>query len=182
MADRNPIVLIDGVLRELPEGDTLPIPGAISIYQYRVEANDTPASIAGGSWVDVPLNAEVIEGIAGASLSSPVVTLPAGSYLFEHWGQTIALNTVGAPNVTIVRLWNNTAGAEISGSSGAYARAGEAGSATFVDVHLVSRGAVVVTLGASTDIKLQLFAFASAFGDTTSLASQVCAQLKIMEL
>ena len=182
MAVRRPLILNSGRIEELADSDSLQIPGAVSIYQYRVAASGTPASIAGGSWVDVPLGTAVVEGISGASLSSSVVTLPAGTYLLEYWGQTIALNTVGTPNITLVRLWSNTAGAEITGSGGAYARGGEVGGTTFVDVHLVSRGAVTATLGASTNIKMQLFAFASAFGDTTSLTSQVCAELKITEL
>lgn len=54
----------------------------VAIYIYETLSGTAGGTAISGSWLDLPLWSEIVDGI-GASLSSPKVTLPAGNYLVD---------------------------------------------------------------------------------------------------
>lgn len=150
----------------------------MGIYQYRVDGSTATAAIAGGDWETVPLATEVRDGIAGASLASNAVTLPAGTYLMEYFGQVYyTTQTLGL--TAQVRLYNGSA--EVAGSGGSTQTFGKA-SGEPVNVTAISKGTCVVPLVSETDIELQIQASVAATYGPQSYASQVCGELKITPL
>ena len=77
-----------------------PVNGIVPIYRVREEQNSGTNSAGASSttWADIVLNTEETAGIAGASLSSNQVTLPAGTY--DVFGEfTYSLGSTNAANI-----------------------------------------------------------------------------------
>lgn len=100
MTARRPLVIIDGLPAQLPEGDV--ITGAPYLHVQHQEASGTAAGTAVVGVNTRPLNAVVANDIAGASLSSNAVTLPEGTY------QARGLATTGVASAAQLRLQDTT--------------------------------------------------------------------------
>lgn len=151
-----------------------------SIYQFREAASGATDSITGGGWETVPLATAVHEGITGASIASNAVTLPAGTYLAEYFGQAYAPSVASGALTAQVRLYDGSA--EVAGSGGSFAQGGDTIGAAATDVTAVSRGACVITLAEAGTIEMEIQTSIAATYGAASYASQVCAELKITRL
>lgn len=85
------------------------------IVEHQESAGTNGGTNTTGSWQTRKANVAVLNEIAGASLSSNQITLPAGTY--EFWGWQAFVET----NNTSVRLYDTTAGSLVGSGSSGYA-------------------------------------------------------------
>lgn len=169
MAARNALVLIAGVVREMPAGDTLNGAGGAA-RQFVVAREEQTSGTSGGtpsagsSWLTRVLNTLAVNTITGASLSSNQITLPAGTYQVHASGPAYRVDLHKA------RLYNVTGSAVLIVGTSEYSINDPAVGATRSFV----RG--VFTLSGTSAIRLEQFfqtAVANGQGRATSASGVV---------
>jgi hypothetical protein len=117
------------------------------------------SSLTTTAWNQRHLNTTLSNGIAGASLSSNRVTLPAGTYLVTYVESFDAAST---PNVfALGRIRDTTAGATYALSPAVFTP-GSTISGTFASANLTASS--IVTLSASDALEVDIFPTAAAGG------------------
>lgn len=186
MAERIPLILKDGRIEEIPSADTIPasnLPGAISLFQYRVAVTTDPATITLGAFRTVPLATTVLNEIVGVSLASNIVTIPAGTFLLEYWVSAWKETVPTTAVTTQCHIFDNDASLEVVGSGG-----------SVIDTKVVigndsinhtgkSIGEVQITPGSETDYLLRVRTSVDVvYAEQSPWTSQVVASLRIKKI
>jgi len=122
--------------------------GVVDNFQDIAIFNETQASgtnggtFTSGSYAKRTLNTTVVNNIAGCSIASSVITLPAGSY------NVFAVSPCFKVNNNKARLRDTTAGADLAIGATMYTSSGD-------DIMVLSQIQAYFTLSVSSNIELQ---------------------------
>lgn len=94
-----------------------PTPSTIkrALFTEQQTANTAPTALTGTAWTKSALNTEVVNTITGATLSSSVITLPAGAYIIMGWRALYFSGGSSSAASGKIRLRDTTAGVSYVG-------------------------------------------------------------------
>jgi len=152
----------------------IPIPPLLHVQDEKA-ANTDGGTFTLGAWRDRDLTTTVSNGITGATLSDPLITLPAGTYRVHAWAVAFDVD------YHKIRLYNNTAAAElVSPGMVFFARSGGGG-----DINAAVLNGIFV-LGVESAVKLQhrctVTQATNGFGSKMNVGVEIYADVLIEQL
>lgn len=135
--------------------------------------NTAGGTFTAGAWQTRALNTVIRNVIAGASLSSNILTLPAGTYCIEWAAPAVFCNG------HMSRIFNVTDSVAIVPNSASQ-------SISIATVASVSEGKVVFTIAATKQVRLEHFCITTAattgFGIATNIATEIYSRLYVYKI